>query len=278
MDYFFARDGEKLHYQVYSAASSNHVMILLHGISEDHKYLKGLAEPIAERNLATVYTPDLRGYGDHAKRKGDVDYIGQHEDDLEDFIQHIKKKHKNPTITLAGHSAGGGTVLRLSEHPSSSEIDRYLLLAPFIHHSAPTVPKKNEKSYGKANLGRLIPLFILNGFGIRKWNHWIVYESNKPVEKRHGSETLALSHRLFVSRYPEKYKQVIANMKKPTLVLVGEHDQEFIPDAFEPLFRENNKAETHVLKDTNHDGIIKDPQTIEWIENWMTQGDQEKSV
>ncbi|MGP4039853.1 alpha/beta hydrolase [Gracilibacillus sp. D59] len=150
---------------------------------ENYRYLAPLAEYLSEKNMATVYTPDLRGYGDHAIQKGDIDYIGQHESDLESFIQFTKEKHPQSRLVLAGHSAGGGTVLRSISHTCSQYIDQFLLLAPFVHHSAPTIPKNNEKGYGKALMGRLVPLFILNGFKITNWNHSVVYQNHKPKKK-----------------------------------------------------------------------------------------------
>jgi alpha-beta hydrolase superfamily lysophospholipase len=87
-------------------------MIILHGISEDSKYLSPLAEFVSSNRLANVYTPDLRGYGENPIRRGDVDYIGQIEDDLADLIVWIKSHNPGVNrIIMAGHSAGGGTVM-----------------------------------------------------------------------------------------------------------------------------------------------------------------------
>ncbi len=55
-----ARDGSQLFFRHFPA-NSNRVVILLHRIAEDRKYLFRFAEYVSSKNLAQVYTPDLRG-------------------------------------------------------------------------------------------------------------------------------------------------------------------------------------------------------------------------
>jgi len=76
-----ARDGTQLAYRHYPADSEK-IVILLHGAAWHSRYFLPLAEFISSEGLAQVYTPDLRGHGPTPKRRGDVDYIGQFEDDL----------------------------------------------------------------------------------------------------------------------------------------------------------------------------------------------------
>ncbi|WP_102347706.1 alpha/beta hydrolase [Bacillus sp. Marseille-P3661] len=270
MDSFQARDKSDLFFHYYPAESDN-VMILLHGISEDHKYLSPIADFIANENLAHVYTPDLRGYGKQSIRRGDLDYIGQHEDDLMDFINWINRKHNNPTIILAGHSAGGGTTLRFAVSSYSEHIHGYLLLAPFIHPFAPTTPKKNENSSSSVSFIKLLSLMLLNRLRITKFNNWMVYTNNKPEHIQHGRETLQLSYRLFFSRFPHLYKDSLKALHKPTLVLVGDKDEEFVADQYHPLFTKYNNAKVHMISEANHDGILSHPVTYQMTKKWIEE-------
>lgn len=263
-----ARDGEELPFRYYSA-ETNIVIVLLHGIIEDSKYLSKLAKSLADKNIAHVYTPDLRGYGEKPKKRGDISYIGQHEDDLVDFFIYIQQKHDQAKIILAGHSAGGGTILRMIENEHVECIDGFLFLAPYIHPTAPTINKANEKSKVKLSIGKLIVLFILNRLGIRLFNSSIVYKRNKPIVESEGSDTLALSLRLFVSRYPKNYLTALTKIDKPALVLVGNQDEEFDHTELESLFTDYTEAHTTIVENANHHGVLNDETTLNEIKNWI---------
>ena len=67
---------------------------------------------------AYVVVPDLRGHGASPERRGDVDYIGQMEDDIAALIE--TERLPGQAVILAGHSSGGGLVTRFAggEHGS----------------------------------------------------------------------------------------------------------------------------------------------------------------
>lgn len=265
---YTAKDGSMLYFRFYPAQSEN-VMILLHGISEDSKYLYPLAEFVSSNNLANVYTPDLRGYGEKPARRGDVDYVGQIDDDLADLIKWIKELRPNAKIILAGHSAGGGTAIRFAGSKHSKLVQAYLLLAPAVGPGAPT--ERPSDGSLQLNMKRLISLFILNGLGIRRWNHLPVMKiNNKPEEVRHGSETLELSFRLLLSRMPLKYKKELPKLTKPTVVLAGSSDEVFYADQYEPVFSTYTKAKVQIIPDESHDGILSNRKTHECVKAWLT--------
>jgi non-heme chloroperoxidase len=264
---YAARDGSKLDFRWYPA-QSDHVMILLHGISEDSKYLHPLAEFVASNDLAHVCTPDLRGYGEKPARRGDVDYIGQIEDDLGDLMKVIKAKHPGARIILAGHSAGGGTVIRLAGSRYSSDVQAYLLFAPLLGPGAPTDKPSNGAFC--IHTKRLITLFILNGLGIRRWNHLPVMVVNRPEDARHGGEVTELSFRLLVSRTPLKYKKDLPKLTKPTLVLAGSNDEAFRADQYEPVFAAYTRAKVQIIPNETHDGLLESRETHEKVKAWLT--------
>ncbi|BCJ85516.1 alpha/beta hydrolase [Effusibacillus dendaii] len=246
-------------------------MIILHGISEDSKYLKPLAEFISANNLANVYTPDLRGYGENPVRRGDVDYIGQIEDDIADLIEWIATSHCPAKIILAGHSAGGGTAIRFAGSKYVKLVQAYLLLAPLLGPGAPT--ERPSDGTLQINKKRLITLFLLNGIGIKKWNYLPVMKNNKPEELRHGSETLEFSFRLLISRTPMKYKRDLQKLNKPTLVLAGSNDEVFASDQYEPVFSEYTKAKVAIVPNESHDGILSNAEIHQLVKDWIANLD-----
>lgn len=267
-----ARDGRSLCYRHYHA-DSRKLIILLHGISEDGQYLHPLADFIAKRNLAQVVVPDLRGYGLHPIRRGDVEYVGQHDDDIEDLANWLEKREPQANkLILAAHSGGGGNVLRLAVKPIAQRISAYLLLAPAIHPKAPTNYVKDKGSTIQLSMPRLVMLTLLNKLGIRWFNRLNVMHNDKSPANRHGRETLDLSYRMLLSRTPDgKYERNLKAMTQPTLVLVGEKEEVFIPGQYAPMFAEHNDAKVKMVLDADHDGILSSEGALREVEQWLRE-------
>lgn len=262
------RDGQNLYYRHYACRNTKRVVVLLHGISEDSVYLQSLAAYIANQDMGQVITPDLRGYGEHPIRRGDLDYIGQLDDDLADLLDLLKTKFHQAEIILAGHSAGGGTALRFAASNYAGKIDRYLLLSPFVHFLAP-IMKQDDNQVSTVDKKRLITGMFLNRLGYQKRNHLPVFKRNKPEELCHGSESLTLSYRLFISRLPDDYKQAIRKLPKNTLVIIGELDEEFDAHAFAPLFAKYSTIDVDVIPNVDHDGILSSEEAFQLITDWF---------
>src|ERR1700744_1148589 len=78
---FHARDGQALSYRVYPGAGPD-VIVLIHGSSGESSGMHAVAMAMNSTG-DTIFVPDLRGHG-HDGRAGDIDYIGQLDDDLAD--------------------------------------------------------------------------------------------------------------------------------------------------------------------------------------------------
>jgi non-heme chloroperoxidase len=144
---FTARDGSQLGYRYYPAESDK-VIILLHGAGWHSQYFLPLADYISSEGLAEVYTPDLRGHGPKPIRRGDIDYIGQFEDDLMDLIAIIREDNPDVMLIIGGHSSGGGLAIRFAGSQYGNEADAYLLFSPWLKYNAPTT---RQNSGGFAN-------------------------------------------------------------------------------------------------------------------------------
>ena len=267
-----ARDGTPLHYREYAGSGdAARVIVLLHGSGYHSGYLQPLAAGLAESDNVRVYTPDLRGHGPDPVRRGDVDYIGQLEDDLDDFLGLVRRAHPEAALLLAGHSSGGGLAIRHAGGDPQVPVDGYILLAPYIHHSAPTSAESNS-DWADPKVLRLILLGLLNGVGITGLNDLTVIEFNMPEAVRDGTETLAYSYRMQTSMHPrDDYGTDIAALNAPTLVLAGSADSSFNSDAYAPLFREHtDHAEVKVLEGVGHLGLIKSADTRGAIQQWLT--------
>jgi non-heme chloroperoxidase len=132
---YAARDGAKLGYRVYEGGGAQ-VVVLIHGSSDDGAGMHPLAKTLRDAG-ASVYVPVVRGHGNFG-RNGDVDHIGQLEDDLADFVA-VLRPISNASFSLIGFSSGGGFVLRAIATPDEKLFDRFIMISPALPQGAPTI-------------------------------------------------------------------------------------------------------------------------------------------
>ena len=264
---FTARDGRQLAYRHYPA-DSDRVVILFHGSGYHSRYLLPLAGFISSEGLAQVYTPDLRGHGLTPKRRGDVDYINQMEDDAADLIDLIKKDNPSATLIVGGHSSGGGMAVRFAGSKYGKQADAYLLLTPFLKYNAPTT-RPNSGGWASPYFGRFMGLSMLNAIGIRSLNDLKVIEFNMPEEARDGTETLWYSFRLNTAYSPRNYKKDLSAITQPLLLIVGAADEAFFADKFEPVISQYTKVKVRLIEGLTHFGVVLGPEVQPVIREWL---------
>lgn len=266
-----ARDGTTLRYRQYAGEGDDDtIIVMLHGSGYHSGYLQPLAAGLAESETARVYTPDLRGHGPDPLRRGDVEYIGQLEDDLNVFLSLVRRAHPKAALFLAGHSSGGGLAIRYAGGEPPVAVDGYILLAPYVHHSAPT-SADSDSDWAQPRVPRLVMLGLLNRIGITALNGLTVIEFNMPESVRDGTETLAYSYRMQKSLHPrDDYGADLAALRAPALVLAGDDDGTFNSDAYAPLFGEHSgEAKVKILEGVGHLGIINSADTRGAIQDWL---------
>jgi pimeloyl-ACP methyl ester carboxylesterase len=264
---FPARDGAQLAYRHYPAQSDK-VIILLHGSGWHSQYFLPLAEFISSESLAQVYTPDLRGHGSAPQRRGDIDYIGQLDDDLADFIAMIRRDNPKAMIIVGGHSSGGGLAIRFAGSKYGHQADAYMLLSPYLQYNAPTI-RPNSGGWAQPYTRRIIGLILLNIVGIRWFNGLTVIEFDMPKEARNGTETLSYTYRLNTSYAPRDYKKDLRAITQPLLVVVGSADEAFIADQFEPVISQFTNVRVKLLSGVTHMGVVVSPKVRPVVKEWL---------
>jgi len=265
---FAARDGKQLGYRHYPTQSDK-VIILLHGSGWHSQYFLPLAEFISSECLAQVYTPDLRGHGPTPERRGDVDYIGQFEDDLADLITIIRKDNPNAMLIVGGHSSGGGLAIHFAGSRYGQQADAYLLLTPYLKYNAPTIrPKSGGWAYPYT--ARIAGLTMLNNWGIHRFDYLTAIEFNMPEEARDGTETLSYSHRLNMAYAPRNYKKDLSTITQPLLVVAGTADKANYAEQYEPVISQYTEVQVRLLQGVTHMGVVVGadvrPVVREWLE------------
>lgn len=215
-----------------------------------------------------VYLPDLRGHGESPERRGDVDYIGQLQDDLHDLVKEQRKKDRLPII-LGGHSSGGGLAARFGGTDYRHDVDGYLFVAPYLGHDAPTT-RPDSGGWAKVKPIRLIAASILSQKGFKPVERARVLKFSFPKERRDGHETMHYSYRMMVSFNPRNYQEDLKGIKKPALTIVGTDDQALFAEKFEPTLKPLG-IPVQFIEEAGHLGITQDPRLFETVEQWLNQ-------
>ena len=257
-----ARDGARLTFRAYAPAVSpaKGSAVLVHGSSASSASLHPLAKGLAQAGYA-VYALDMRGHGESGP-KGQISYIGQLEDDVEDFLEAVQP---DGTRTLVGLSAGGGFALRFAASSRQKLFDQYVLLAPFIHQDAPTY-RPEAGGWVATGVTRIIALTLLNRFGITRFNTLPVVAFALTAGAQQFL-TPTYSYALATNFRPhDDYRADIGAAKQPLRVLVGTDDELFDADQFSAVFEEAGRpVPVTLLPGVGHVDISLKPVAIQAI-------------
>lgn len=261
------KNSVNLDYRYYDSNSKN-LFIILHGSGYHSRYLYKFAKNISEQNIAKVITPDLRGHGINPIKRGDIDYIGQLDDDLDDLIKFCIQKYQPEKLFVAGHSSGGGLALRLMGNKNRLQADGYILLAPYFSHNAATT--NNNSGWAEASLFKVILAHTLNSMGLNWLDHCITVKFNLPKNYQDGTETLFYSHALVTSFSPIDYQKDLESTNKKTLIIIGEDDEAMNPKEYKKIIPSNsNHFKLNIMPNINHMNIIINQKTIDIIEKCL---------
>ncbi|WP_375172683.1 alpha/beta hydrolase [Pseudooceanicola sp.] len=248
------------------------LIVLVHGSGWDGGQFDALARGLAE--VGDVLVPDLRGHGAEPERRGDVDYVGQMEDDLAELIaSHVKQDQR---VVMLGHSSGGGLVIRFANGPHGELLDRAVLLAPFVQHDAPMM-RENSGGWARPLTRRIVGLSMLNMVGITALDHLVAIEFAMPEAVLQGPErhraTTAYSWRLNKGFAPRRDWQADVAALPEFLLLAGAEDEAFVAEGYAPEFRKlTDRGRYEVLPGVGHLGIVDDPRVLARIGAFLQDG------
>lgn len=264
---FTMRDGKQLFSYVYESESKT-TIILLHGILSSAYMMNKTSGLLREATNSKVIALDFRGHGQSEGAPGDVDYINQYVDDLEDVILTLKKEKPNQKIILAGHSMGGGIILRYAMKKNAPKINGYILFAPHLGVNAPTVIGEDttaqENSFIKLHINRIIGLKMMNAIGETKYNNLPVLFFNLPE----AMPVTKYSYRANESMSPLDYKKGLNAIQAPLLVVVGSKDEAFDSSKFNSAVTKNSRGEVYIIENETHNGIRHNKKTMDIVSKW----------
>lgn len=253
---FSARDGTVLGYRHYPAAtvSTDRIAILIHGSSGSSSSAHALAKALAASGVET-YAPDIRGHGTSGTR-GDIAYIGQLEDDLQDLVAEVRKAHPNAPLVLIGHSSGGGFALRVAGSPIQSLFTRTVLLAPYLGYDAPTT-RPNSGGWANADIPRIVALHVLRRIGVTCCQDLPAVALAVPPHSE-KVQTSVYSYRLISNFGVNGYRDSLAAAKGPITIIAGADDELMFASNYRAAVADFPAVDVKLIDGVNHMAVVTD--------------------
>lgn len=256
-----ARDGTPLAHRAYLPAGTPTKLVLMaHGSSADGRNMHRVGQALAAAGHA-AYALDIRGHG-RSGRRGDIDHVGQLDEDIADLVAALKQRHPGLPLVMVGFSSGGGFTLRTAGGANGELFDRYVMVSPMLHQSAPTA-RPDTGGWVRVNLPRAVALTILERVGIDALGHLPVLYFALPPQAA-ADRTTAYSYRLQLSYRPhEDYLGDVRAIRRPTTVLIGERDELFRAEAYAPLLEpQQPRLKVQVLPGIGHIDMVVEPAAL----------------
>jgi non-heme chloroperoxidase len=217
VSWYRARDRAMLAYRAYPG-NSRQVAVLIHGSAGQGVGMHALSRTLQQVGV-TAYALDMRGHG-ASGRRGDIDYIGQLDDDLAAFMAQIGAAHPNAAHTLIGFSAGGAFVLRIAGGRYGNSFDSYIAIAPALIYPK-GVARPGNGGWATVSLPRIMGLAVLDHIGIHRFDG--LSAVNYAALPDDDFFTRTYSYRLAMNFSPGlDYLSALRLVKKPVTVIDGD--------------------------------------------------------
>lgn len=269
---YTARDGATLGFRRWDSGRADAPLVVaVHGSGWHGMQFEGLGAALAGQGLADVIAPDLRGHGPDPQRRGDIDHIGQFEEDLADLIG--RQARDGQRVVMLGHSSGGGLVIRFAGGAQGALLDGAILLAPYVQYDAPTA-RPESGGWARVMTRRVIGLSMLNMVGITALNHLPVIQFRFPASVLDGplgdTATRAYSFRLNTGFSPRRDWQADIAALPGFLLVAGDQDEAFVAAAYAPTFAAATERGQYALVPSGHLDVVDHPQTRVLIAEYLT--------
>jgi alpha-beta hydrolase superfamily lysophospholipase len=270
---FQARDGTMLGFRHYPASgpATGRAAIVIHGSSgSSATTIHALSQALATRGVET-WAVDIRGHGTSGTR-GDIGYVGQLEDDLEDFVAVVRTRAPTVPLTLIGHSAGGGFALRVASSPIQNLFARTILLAPYLGYDAPT-NQPNSGGWASADIPRILGLLALRKFGIDCCEGLPTLAFAVPPNSA-NLLVPAYSDRLMRNFATRGYRADLAAATKPLTIISGAADELMLAEKYAEAVRGiTPSVDVKLIDGVDHIGVVSDPRAVSVIADDVAKGE-----
>lgn len=254
---FVARDGIRLAYDEFNPQrAAKACLIFLHGSTYNARRYANIGKAMVTQGYR-VCLLNWRGHGESQGSPGDVDYVGQLEDDLADMLTHMASIAPDLSLLIGGHSAGAVVCLRYMARYGCDEIKGVSIISPAINGPLETVryPQpsaswqyrlsyfRQAKPVEKAPEAALqhAPILNMGAFWLAKL---LPFLRHRPILRFPASEKMAklegrvldYSYNLMLSCDINAYAKAFNQVCVPVLLLVGEEDEVIHPQLMDSIY------------------------------------------
>ncbi|WP_042142383.1 MULTISPECIES: alpha/beta fold hydrolase [unclassified Pseudoalteromonas] len=293
---YLARDGVLLAYDKFLITNAKATVIFLHGSTYNSRRYANIAKVLNQQNYAACLI-NWRGHGGSEGRLGTVDYIGQLEDDLADFITHYQQVCDQPLI-LAGHSAGAVICLRYIDKYGCNNIDGVSFIAPAINGPLETVRYKHTSAKWQYQISyfraakpaitppahaltyapslKTLPFIVAKLLPFMRHKPILSFPANERMARLEG-RVLHYSYNLMLSCDINNYPSAFNKISVPVLLLCGKHDEVVHPNLLETIYHWHLKPTLNKkiveLKKVNHIQVVTASAMIlpDWLNSIFEQ-------
>ncbi|PHM70609.1 alpha/beta hydrolase [Xenorhabdus kozodoii] len=285
---FIMRDEYRISYRCYSYSQPQAILLLLPGFGLSGEDYVSCCQHLVKSSAAIVYSPGLRGLGDSQCKPGDVDYIGQLQDDLSDMIETILSNHPGIPLVLAAHSGSSSLAISyLASKPTSPVAALYLVAPVFFGHMEyyrHIKPAYHFIHYGRYH--RKPCEHPTSKFEVRQQFRYSLLRHSigatlKPLQKirvlrvRRDAEQpwRSYSYRFLQSYCCHHLEKTLEHLTLPVYVMAGYEDEVMLPDAVFSLLNWHLAPgilrEAHCVSRMGHFSILVIASTLIglWLRN-----------
>jgi alpha-beta hydrolase superfamily lysophospholipase len=257
VDRFQARDSTTLGYRRYPAhqPAVPRAAVLVHGSSGSSIAVHALAKALAAIGVET-FAPDIRGHGVSGTR-GDIGYLGQLQDDMADFVNEIRRTRPDVPLTLLGHSAGGGFVLRVMASQVGAQFERAIMIAPALGYDAPT--SRANSGWAQADVPRFTALTLLGKLGFHGADALPTLAFAVPPDSKMRL-TDRYSYRLMRSLYTRDFREDIMAANRPLALIAAGDDELMLSDQYQAAV--GPSVSVRVISGVNHMAVLSAPDAV----------------
>ena len=268
--HYLARDGAQLAYRRY-AGDPDRQVVLVHGSAGSSISMHALAKALTTAG-ATVIALDIRGHGQSGKL-GDIAYIGQLEDDLEDLLTDLDRRHHAAETTLIGFSSGGGFALRVAGGRLGTRFSRFILLSPFLRHDAPNSRSDTAAGWTSVAVPRIVALQLATRLGITAFNGLPVL-AFAVAAGNPNHLTPSYSYRLLTNFSPDDdYIGDLRRAQEPLMAVAGTADEIFQTDRLQAALAAGKPGvRVDLVPGVGHIGLTTTPTgTTAIVQAWRSK-------
>lgn len=245
---------EPINYRLIDGTTDT-VVVLVHGVGGDSRYLTQLALQFSQTAQHTVLLPDLKFHGEGNQDRAIK--LLPHQDvvtELQFLIDNFKSSHSQiKNVILVGHSLGGAVVLK------------WLL----------SQPKNTFQKVG------LISPYLPEPFNVesKRFNHWLKRTDDGkmrlkfPEQSKWGSEIEDYDSSYIESCLPEKLDiQICADLCSEIFLFVSDADQILDVEKYKKYFENNKDIKFTIQSGFSHIGLVTSPQSGHTISSKLFTG------